>query len=712
MRDKPLYAHSPNGAGQWHLLGDHLCGSAELAARFGAAFGMAAMAGYLALVHDVGKGACAWQDQLAKVADTGAKVGIDHKRAGVRLAAQYLPWPLAGVVEGHHGGLRSGSEIRALLRELRARPGVVDEAIRRVAADVPEIESAGIAVPDWLSNPDGDNGLSDVDLMVRMLFSCVIDADHLDTHAHFRGRSPHVRPDADMAALAERFEDARKAMLAGRKPSGIDEIRTDIYEQAIAAADGEQGIYRLHVPTGGGKTLAGAGFGLRHAARNGQRRIIVAVPFISITEQNASVYRRMLGERDVLEHHSSVDLDRAGWARLAAENWDAPFVITTTVQLFESLFSRSPSRMRRLHRLAAAVIVLDEVQALPDRLLVPILSALRGLTERFGTTVLLSSATQPEFSSIDGTSHRHVIPDPALLFSALERVRYEWREDTTLAAMAGEASRHEQMLMVVSTTRDANAVHQQLPAGALHLSTRMTSGHRRETIEEIRTLLAAEQRVRVVSTSLIEAGVDLDFPIVFRAWAPPENLQQAAGRCNREGHLHRGTVVVFKAHDSGRIPDPSYRLSLGIANNRFGDGPDKADPDNLTALAHYSRTRYRLQGLANLGNPIEDLRRQLDFPAVAEQFVMIGESTASVVHVRPELKPEEQAAARAAIDMLRTGQPCGPATPRGLQPHIAGIPKAEAETALAAGHAKLIVDDLVEWVGPYHPQRGIEPPNR
>ncbi|WP_380280507.1 CRISPR-associated endonuclease Cas3'' [Kitasatospora purpeofusca] len=712
MRDEPLYAHSPNGAGRWHLLGDHLRGSAELAARFGAVFGMAAAAEYLALVHDVGKGGCAWQDRLVEVAGTGGTVGIDHKRAGVRLAAQCLPGPLAGVVEGHHGGLRSWGEMRALLRELRARPGVVDEAIRRVAAEVPEIESAGIAVPRWLSDPDGDSGLADVDLTVRMLFSCVIDADRLDTRAHRLGRVPYVRPDADMAALGERFEEARKAMLAGRIPSRIDGIRTSIYEQAVAAADGEPGIYRLHVPTGGGKTLAGAGFGLHHAVRNGQRRIIVAVPFISITEQNASVYRKMLGERDVLEHHSSVDLERAGWARLAAENWDAPFVITTTVQLFESLFSRSPSRMRKLHRLAGAVIVLDEVQALPDRLLVPILSALRGLTERFGTTVLLSSATQPEFSSIDGTGHRHVIPDPAPLFSALERVRYEWREDTTLAAMASEASRHEQTLMIVSTTRDANTVHQQLPAGALHLSTRMTSGHRRETIEEIRTLLAAGQCVRVVSTSLIEAGVDLDFPIVFRAWAPPENLQQAAGRCNREGHLHRGTVVVFKAHDSGRIPDPSYMLSLGIAANRFGDGSGKADPDDLAALARYSRTRYRLQGLANLGDPIEALRRELDFPAVAEQFVMIGESTASVVHVRPDLKPEDQAAARAAIDMLRTGQPCGPETQRVLQPHIAGIPRAEADAALEAGHAKLIVDDLLEWVGPYHPQRGIEPPSR
>ncbi|MBM9507969.1 CRISPR-associated endonuclease Cas3'' [Actinacidiphila acididurans] len=717
-----LLAHSSNRRGNRHRLTDHLRGTESLAYRFGSAFGAADLAGYLGLVHDVGKGYCSWQNGLLRAESEGGRVGPDHKSAGTHLAAKVLPFQFAGIVEGHHGGLRNNADLKNLLKELRSDlPAHVSEAITRVAALVPQIErTSEVPLPSW-ATPTAPH--AEIDLLIRMAYSAVVDADFLDTRAHFSSRAPRVRDDADMEALAQLFEIRRKAALAQRLPSPVDTIREDIYQQAMQAADGERGIYRLHIPTGGGKTFAGAGFALCHARRHGMRRVIVAVPFISITQQNADVYRDMLdpatGLPNVLEHHSSANPER-GWARLAAENWDAPFVITTTVQLFESLFAHTPARMRKLHRLAGAVIVLDEVQSLPDRLLVPILSVLRTLTERFGATVLLSSATQPEFwatNTLKGLPERTVIDAPAQLFKSLRRVRYEWRNNVTLTDIATEAAQHSRMLMVVNSTKDANAVHRHLGDDAYHLSTRMTAGHRRDTINEIRTRLKQDEsaQVQVVSTSLIEAGVDLDFPTVYRAWALPESIQQAAGRCNRDGHLEYGTTIVFHPTDGAQPHDRPYQLALSEARHRFGK--NMADPDNLEALAEYYAARYSAQAgshttdtAGGLGEPIEKLRTQLHFPAVAENFQMINDRTVSVVVLGDQLDSQTRAQAQAAIDLLRSGQPTGPETLRTLQPHTANIPSKEADTALANRHATTITDDLLQWTGAYHHRRGIEPP--
>lgn len=714
-----LFGHSANRRGRRHALADHLRDTAALTRHFADPFGTGELAGYLGLVHDVGKGYCAWQKGLCRAELTGGRVGIDHKAAGVHLAARVMPWQFSGVIEGHHGGLPAKEDLRLLVRGLQKDlPAYVDEAITNVSAVVPEVlRTAPVALPDWVTG----GSVADLELLIRMTYSALVDADFLDTAAHFAGRPVRVRANADMDALADRFEQRRKASLARRRSTPLDAVREDIYQQALLAAERDPDIYRLHIPTGGGKTYAAAGFALRHAQKHGHRRVIVAVPFVSITEQNAADYRQMLdperGLPDVLEHHSSADLGH-GWARLAAENWDAPFVITTTVQLFESLFARTPSRMRKLHRLAGSVIVLDEVQALPDHLLVPILSALRTLVEHFDVTVLLSSATQPEFWTINafaGLPQRSVIDDPGPLFNTLRRVHYEWRRGVTLAGIAADAARHRQVLMIVNTTKDANAVHRALGHRAFHLSTRMTAGHRRETIEKIKEQLADGHDVQVVSTSLIEAGVDLDFPRVYRAWTLPESIQQAAGRCNRNGRLPFGITVVFSATDAGQPFSDEYRRALGEARGRFG--PRAADPDDLGALAAYYKARYRSRAGASiadstggLGEPIEKLRTNLNFPAVAEEFKMIDDRMATVVVIRPDLPPDEREAVRAAVELLRSGEPAGPETLRLLQPHTASIPRKEADAALLEGHAGTIAGDLIEWTGPYHPQRGIEPP--
>ncbi|MEW2527518.1 CRISPR-associated endonuclease Cas3'' [Streptomyces sp. NPDC047071] len=752
-----LYAHSLSGvSGVRHTLEDHLRGAAELARRFGDVFGAGELAEYLALVHDVGKGSCAWQDRLRAVEVAGGgRVGVPHKHAGAVLAERFVrPAACAAVVFGHHGGLPNMEELKDEL--FRARPGGseaarVEEAIDVVERVVPEIcRGSPIAAPGWLRDlPRRERELG-LDLLVRMLFSCVVDADFLDTSAHFAGGEALVREPADMGVLVERYELRRKLYLAGREPSPrVDGLRQSVYEQACAAASGEPGVYVLHVPTGGAKTLAAGGFALQHAAEHGMRRVVLAVPFISITEQNAAVYRDLLDPEPgsgepavVLEHHSAVDLDvegaavgggalteeqsaelgeRARMAKLAAENWDAPFVVTTTVRLFESLFSRRPSQVRRLHNLAGSVIVLDEVQALPDRLLAPILSVLRGLVDHFGVTVLLVSATQPSFwelSAWKGMERKVIVDDPAVLFGVLRRVDYEWRtgEGVTLESVACEAAQHSQVLTVVGTTRDAARFHRRLeaacPAGpVLHLSTRMTGAHRREVIAGIRELLQRGEPVQVVSTSLIEAGVDVDFPRVYRAWAPAESLQQAAGRCNRDGRLEGlGTVVVFDPVDGGRPRGKEYEAALAAGARYFG--PQLARPDDLEALDAYYQQRYAYQQggdpESGLGAAIQKLRRALDFPRVDRDFQMIDdERSVPVVVIRRESERERIEAAVAQLtDRFR---PCGPQVLRSLQQHTASLPRREAEAALRAGWAELVTGDLLLWHGLYHERRGLDP---
>lgn len=733
-----LWAHSANQAGVRHRLEDHLRGTAELARSFGEAFGAGDLAGYLGLVHDVGKASCVWQNGLSVAERTGGAVGIDHKHAGTWLARQPAG-EFAMCVFGHHGGLPSRADLKIRLKQESSDRDTLkawQDAISLAAAVVPEIRP-GLArslFPSWLACRQDDDPLA-YDMLARMVFSALVDADFLDTEVHFLGRRRLV-VETDMHALADRYEGRRAEMLAetlraADGPSPVDGWRAEVYAQAIEAAKGPCGMYKLGAPTGSGKTIAAGGFALEHARANGLSRVVVAVPFISITDQNAQVYRELLDEPEralVLEHHSSVSLDevdpRHRWQKLAAENWDAPFVVTTTVQLFQSLFDHRPAAMRKLHRLARSVIVLDEVQALPDRLLLPVLSALRMLTERFGVTVLLASATQPSYWSLEpfeGLPVRDVIADPQPLYNRFRRVTYRWwlEPGPPLAQVAAEAAPRRQVLIVSNTTTDSAALHRHLmerrPVSLglpLHLSTRMTAGHRAEVLKEIRGRLADKEPIAVVSTQLIEAGVDVDFPVVYRAWAPADSLQQAAGRANRNGRLREGEVVVFRSPDSGQPRDFSYTKALEATEDHFG--PERAEPDDLEELELYYRERYNSQDLHRAGDgfEVEKSRTQMNFPAAADRFQLIKEHTVPVAvsyskdrakqarftEITGELRGSGPAAAGQARQLLRE-----------LRPFLAAIPRSLARKARDHGYAEPLIGDLLEWRGPYDERRGIDP---
>ena len=555
------FAHSRNQQGRRHDLAGHLWAVAELASQFAANLGAPEAARWLGRWHDLGKYHPAFQSYLAACEREPERRHrtVDHKAAGTRLCADHHLGPLAFAVQGHHGGLRDQGELRSFLAARGAAPAV-DEALRLAEADLgPLAPESPLPWPDHAeSNPRA------AEMLIRLVFSALVDADFLDTERHFQaGRAERLRAAFTIQQLWDRFErDQQRLMHRGE--GAVDRARCEIYRACLAAAEHAPGLFRLAVPTGGGKTRSAMGFALKHALRHGLQRVIVAVPFISITEQTAALYRCIFEDDPgaapaVLEHHSAADWSESGefdpahqWARLAAENWDAPIVVTTTVQLFESLFSNRTSAARKLHRLARSVTILDEAQALPPHLLEPILDALRELCAHYGATVVLSTATQPAFEAIPafaGLRARDVVPEPARYFAELRRVTYEWRTDPPLdwPEVADLMHEEDQALAVVNTKRDAMDLLDALSdPDALHLSTSLCGAHRRWVIDEVRRRLAAGEPCRLVSTQVIEAGVDLDFPLVLRALGPLDAIIQAAGRCNREGRLESGRVIAFR----------------------------------------------------------------------------------------------------------------------------------------------------------------------
>ncbi|WP_299439102.1 CRISPR-associated endonuclease Cas3'' [uncultured Rhodospira sp.] len=540
-----------------HGLTDHLKGTADRAAAFAAAFGAGDMARLAGLWHDLGKYAADFQAMI-RAADTHAHLEgqsapsgrrrVDHSTAGAQWAVEmeqlgpYVGRLLAYVIAGHHAGLADWNAAGG-------RRGL-DERL----SDRRHLEAMRAAAPpgDILNQTASLSTPADVDaaLWIRMLASALFDADFLDTEEFFDDARAGARAGwPELTALKARL-DAYMSGFDGAS-GRVNAVRAEVLAACRARATDPPGLFSLTVPTGGGKTLSGLTFALDHALANGLRRVIHAAPFTSIIDQTANDFRKAFGNLDgVLEHHSNLDPDDVSpRARLASENWDAPVVVTTTVQLFESLCASRTSRVRKLHNIAGSVVVLDEAQALPAHLLKPITMMIDQL-RHFGATVVLCTATQPALGAVfpDLPTPTEIAPDPPRLFAVLERVRMEVRPNvTSWDDLAAEIAEERQALAIVNTRADARALHERLPAGTIHLSTWQCAAHRAGLLDAVCQRLKDGKPIHVVSTSLIEAGVNLDFPAVFRAMAGLDSLAQAAGRCNREGKLDGlGRFVVFR----------------------------------------------------------------------------------------------------------------------------------------------------------------------
>jgi CRISPR-associated endonuclease/helicase Cas3 len=604
---------------------------------------------------------------------------IDHSAAGAILATaknKGIGRLLGYLIAGHHTGLPDwykevGTKGDALSDRLSNA-----EHLENALKGCPPESVLNTALPSSLPCQSQNGGSELVHLWIRMLYSCLVDADFLDTERFMNPEKGDLRQsNADLATLKERFYLYMAAKESGVQDTPVNRARKEILRECHQKGSSlEPGLFSLTVPTGGGKTLASMAFALEHAIQQGKKRIIVAIPYTSIIEQTAAVYREVFGDEAVLEHHSNLDPSRETPAtRLATENWDAPIIVTTNVQLFESLFAARSSACRKLHNIVNSVVVLDEAQMLPTDFLQPIVSVIKSLTAHFRTSVLLCTATQPVLSGKVGTgrdilngftdgSVRELIPDPEKLFSVFQRVRvrmlgrpdeqHDWTE------IADRLREHDQVLCIVNTRKDCRELHAQMPDGTVHLSALMCPEHRSNVITEVKSKLKASESVRVVSTQLLEAGVDIDFPTVYRSFSGLDSIAQAAGRCNREGRLERGDVVVFNPPK----PSPSGRLLKAetAAQTLFRIDPELAAslmPEAFRCyFMHYfsGLNGFDTRGIMDLLAGNDALNCQIQFRTAARKFKLIDDTLQHGVIVKYR---DGKTDIETLIDQLRFGGP-------------------------------------------------------
>jgi len=639
------YAHSLENQKQkdWQRLKDHLLETAALAEEFGGKFGVAALAHAAGLLHDIGKYSPEFQRRLR-----GDSIRVDHSTAGAQLAVQLYGQSagniLAYVVAGHHAGLP----------DFGSPQNASSLAARLENRNLPDFSAFEIEMRSYLDKPltrlpltpSRRNPGFSFHLLIRMLYSCLVDADFLNTESFLNLEQHKLRGGYDSLGLIEkRLDEFMDAKLKNSSPSAVNRHRKAILDNCIKKANNAPGLFTLTVPTGGGKTLASLSFGVKHALRHGLDRIIYVIPYTTIIEQNAGVFREVAGRGNVLEHHSNFQFtaqEDDNWAqefqglKLSAENWDAPLVATTNVQFFESLFAHKSSRCRKLHNIARSVIVLDEAQMLPTEYLKPCLLALRELVVNYGCSVVLCTATQPAIAAYlpEGLEITELAPDPPRIYQDLKRVKVTDLGERSDEQLTGELSNYQQVLCIVNTRGHALKIHEKMKdSGAYHLSARMCPLHRSQKFKAIKQALSNDEPCRVISTQLVEAGVDLDFPVVYRSICGLDSLAQAAGRCNREGHLAYGMVYSFRPEKHG-LPKGWLSKTAEVASMVMRGGQDPLD---LEAVKKYFEMLYGIEG-ANLDKEdilhrVEERAKQLAFPfnEIADKFRIIDDNTVAII---------------------------------------------------------------------------------
>ncbi len=668
--------------------------------------------------HDLGKYHPEFQKKLE-----GKRVQIEHAGAGARLAFeknQQNAIPISFAIAGHHAGLanlktNSPHGGRLPLLDRLANNETLLGAFRSV---LPSglVDNEIPPLPSWIDPADA-RSFKSLEFFTRLLFSALVDADRLATESFYdqaegrESRTKKLKYDA-IQQLRDRIDHSIDQLCndAAKDLSDVNQFRKSVLDDCRAAADLQTGLFSLTVPTGGGKTLSALSFALNHAIENKLDRVIIVIPYTSIIRQNANAYRKALSRDDaldwlnVVEHHSGIDEQKAMKEssesreaeirrRIAVENWDAPIVVTTAVQFFESLFTDHPSQARKLHRIAKSVVILDEVQTLPPSLLTPILDGINELATNYRTSVVLSTATPPSLAKRtdfpQGLSNiQPIIKDAKALAAskAARRVKVEWRvdEETTFEALANEikALPERQALAIVHRRKDALALARLLPeSDRVHLSAQMCPAHRIAAIAEINDRLESGNPCLVVSTQLIEAGVDIDLPIVYRALAGLDSLAQAAGRCDREGHrtekLGRpaGKLIAFLA----KTTPPTETLKKAMAwtiqlykeKQEEGAELDIFDPDHCNEF--FARF-YRSESLD--AKDIQQSRSSLNFNDVGYKFRMIENDWSFPIVAPWPMTGTEQGEGMKRAEAFREDP--NRETARALQPYIVQVPKQAA----------------------------------
>ena len=668
-------AHRDAENGREQLLIEHLRGVGDMAGSFAAAFGEEAAGRMVGLYHDIGKYSQEFQAYLRQ----GGGRKFDHSTAGaleIMKRKSPLSIPAAFCVAGHHSGLLNGGNAKADTEESRSLCGHLK---KKPGKDIPNYQAYREEVGDVL-----DEGKSQLiprfcrnffagQFYTRMLFSCLVDADFLDTE-EFMQLGENARGNfVSISELKERLDDyvTKKFLDERGKRYGepINQHRRKILRECIAAGEADEGssLLSLTVPTGGGKTIASLAFALHHAVHTGKKRVIYVIPYTSIIEQNAKVFQEILGDENVIEHHCQVDYspsfadgdyDKLLKKQLATENWDAPLIVTTNVQFFESLFANRTSRCRKLHNIADSVIIFDEAQMLPLDYLRPCLAAIHELTRHYGATAVLCTATQPSLNKIFQKDYRREIKE--ICRNVTEEYKFFKRtkiellpQKVALEEMADRLQEKEQVLCIVNTKKAARELFAALQGadGCFHLSTNLCPQHRKAIFAQIRQALLDGKPCRVVSTSLIEAGVDVDFPCVYREMAGLDSIIQAAGRCNREGRRAKeeSLVYVFAWADKAMAnSQQSMKICRGATEYVCErHGKDLGSP---MAIKSYFDFLHKLDGHELDSKKIMEMisKEFMPFAHVAEDFVLIETST------RPVFIPYDDAG-REIESQLRQG---------------------------------------------------------
>jgi CRISPR-associated endonuclease/helicase Cas3 len=714
------YAHSTETAdcSDWQLLDCHLRQVSLRAAALGNKFGAAKAAALAGWLHDLGKYAEAYQ---AYIGGRGLG-GVDHSTAGaqevLKLASRrddkLIAQLIAYVIAGHHAGLPDATGESGTLADRLKKPV---EPLDNIWRNEVKIDPTGLAPRGF--EPRSKEGFDpfQIAFLGRMIFSCLVDADFLDTEAFYAqvdGRQID-RTWPDLSAEVDRMIAAFDAYMADKRRNSVDtplnRLRGDILTHVRHKAALSRGIFTLNVPTGGGKTLASLGFALDHAKHWNMDRIIYAIPFTSIIDQTASIFRGVLGDDVILEHHSSIEQETAkkeegfrncapdAKLRLAMENWQAPVVLTTNVQLFESLFANRTSRCRKLHNLANAVIVLDEAQTIPLHVLRPCVAALDELARNYGCTIVLCTATQPalQLPKFDGgfdiDPERELAPDPTRLHRDLKRTTERLAGVMTDDNLVSEIGAVERALVIVNSRRHALMLYEAGETagleGLIHLTTRQTAADRRKILADVRRRLEGKLPCRVVATSLVEAGVDLDFPKVWRVEAGLDQLTQAAGRCNREGRRPLGdsVVTIFKAAEA----KPPVEIVGLIGDMLRILGEHRGDLFSPQTIEAYFREVYWRKGDEGLDKHAVMKKflvglndTNFAYRSVAEEFRLI-ESGMEPVIIAIDDEP------KAVLVALKGGMPSGMAA-RKLQNFVVQVPPRDRKKLTENGHVRFVED--------------------
>lgn len=641
---------------------EHLQGTAELAEKFAAKFRKADWGYCCGMLHDIGKYSAEFQKKIKENLD----IRVDHSTAGAKVCENLdgCYWLLTYCIAGHHAGLpdlgREGLP-SSLLGRLKKR--LCDYSAYEKEIEIPQITTPPIAM-----NPEQDPNFA-LSVFIRMLYSCLVDADFLDTEQFMNNGTVQRDSGESMDVLLEKLQNYTAKWLINRNDTTIDGRRSEILRNCLEMGKSSKGLFQLTVPTGGGKTVASLAFALQHAVENHMDRVIYVIPYTSIIEQNAQVFREILGSENVLENHSNVDYESSEEFKpmqLAAENWDKPVVVTTNVQFFESLYANKSSKCRKLHNIVNSVIIFDEAQMLPPNYLKPCMAMIEELLQQYGTSIVLCTATQPALQQFLPEKYvaRELCPRREEQFRFFERVTYQNIDTVTEEEMAEKLQQEWHALCIVNTRKRAQRLYERLQGeGVYHLSTTMYPAHRKRVLAEIRERLDDKKGKKciVISTSLVEAGVDLDFTSVYRELAGVDSIIQAAGRCNRNGERGKeeSIVRIFQWEDKEQMSEQRHQIDT--TQKLLARGKDITALESIT---EYFWELYRIKGESL------DIKKILDkfkdgnyqFATVAGEFNLIEENTVTVyINREPEAEALLQEILQQGLTksrMRRAGQYC------------------------------------------------------